>query len=743
MMGKIHDSLQSINYTGDDLDTLLVRLVFCLFADDTGIFNKGLFRDFLEDNTNEDGTDLAPKLQYLFEILDTPTNQRFTDDSIYSEFPYVNGSLFTKRLRTAVFNEEMRNILLECSNLDWGRISPAIFGSMFQSAMDSEKRRHLGAHYTSEENIMKVIKPLFLDDLWEEFNRIKDLKRNKIRLLEEFQQKISKLNFFDPACGSGNFLIIAYREIRQLELEVLKVKNYEEYGYESFQMNISLDFNSIIKCDVNQFYGIEIDSFSAQIAQVALWIIDHQMNIEASLYFGASFARLPLGEHATIANGNSLDLNWNDILDSRDCNYILGNPPFIGARLMNREQKNDIDEVFAKVQGKGNLDYVTCWFIKSSRYIQGSSIEVAFVSTNSICQGEQVPIIWDLIINKLGIYINFAYKTFVWNNEAKGTAHVHCVIVGFSKIERKEKYIYSEIDKILVKNISPYIVDAPFVKIIGSNKPISDVSKAVFGSMANDDKGALILNTKEEKDDFEKDNPSMIKYIKPLIGGEEFINKKERWCIWLLDSDISDLKKSREMQERAERIRKKRSESSRKGTIKAADTPYLFGEIRQPVEGNYILIPRTSSERRKYIPMGFLDSEIIASDSVIIIPNGEPWLFGVLESRMHMLWVQTVAGRLKDDYRYSIKNVYNTFPFPKIKNKQEVERLTETIILIREKYPQDSLANLYDPLFMPNDLLKAHQKLDSVIEKAYRNKQFKNDIERLSFLFDLYEKEIN
>ncbi len=739
MMGKIHDSLQAIHYTGSDLDTLLVRLVFCLFADDTGIFNKGLFRDFLEDNTNEDGTDLAPKLQYLFEILDTPIDKRFVDDSIYNEFPYVNGSLFTKRLRTAVFNEEMRNMLLECSNLDWGKISPAIFGSMFQSAMDNDKRRNLGAHYTSEENIMKVIRPLFLDNLLEEFKRIKDLKRNKIRLLDDFQQKLAGSNFFDPACGSGNFLIVAYREIRKLELAVLKEKNYEQYGYEAFQLDISLDFNDIIKCNVDQFYGIEIDSFSAQIAQVALWIIDHQMNIEASLYFGASFARLPLSEHANIVNGNSLALNWNDILDARDCDYILGNPPFVGARIMNDAQKRDVQNVFGSLKGKGNLDYVTCWFLKACRYIQGSSTEVSFVSTNSICQGEQVPILWDLLINELGVFINFAYTTFEWNNDARGVAHVYCVVIGFSLTERKDKYIFNNTDKIAAKTISPYLIDAPFVVIKGRSKPVSPVKRAVFGSMANDDEGALQLRTQEEKETFEKNNPSLVKYIRPFVGGEELINQLDRWCLWLVDAAVSDLRQSRNMQERAERVRAKRASSTRPGTVRAAETPYLFGEIRQPAKGGYILIPRTSSQNRKYIPMGFLDSSVIASDSAIIIPGGDLWLFGVIESRMHMVWVETVAGRLKADFRYSARNVYNTFPFPSETNREEVEAAAKKVLAVRELHAADKLADLYNPLYMPLDLMKAHQKLDKAVEKAYRKKNFNNDTERLTYLFELYE----
>lgn len=742
MMGKIHDSLQAVNYTGDDLDTLLVRLVFCLFADDTGIFNKGLFRDFLEDNTNEDGTDLAPKLQYLFEILDLPTEQRIIDDSIYNEFPYVNGSLFTKRLRTAVFNEEMRNILLECSNLDWGKISPAIFGSMFQSAMDNEKRRYLGAHYTSEENIMKVIKPLFLDGLWEEFNRIKDLKRNKLRLLEEFQQKIAGLNFFDPACGSGNFLIIAYREIRKLELEVLKYKNYEEYGYESFQMDISLDFNSIIKCDVNQFYGIEIDSFSAQIAQVALWIIDHQMNIEASLYFGASFARLPLGEHAEIVNGNSLTVNWNKVLDARECSYILGNPPFVGARLMSKEQKEDVQTIFLGVDNNGNLDYVSCWFMKASRYIQGSNIEVAFVATNSICQGSQVSILWKELINNYGITINFAHRPFVWNNDAKGMAHVHCVITGFSTENKKEKFIYSENDTVsLVKNINPYLIDADNIFITSSNKTIqNNIPLLRTGNQKLDNN--IYQFEEEDKYEFIKKEPLSEKYFMRWIGSKEYLHDIKKYVLVLKDCPPNELKNMPYVLELIRKVKEYRLSSSRKATLKLADTPTKF-QTELFLNKPFIALPTISSERREYLPVSILESDFCPSNQLSVVISNDYYYLGVLSSSMHMIWMKTVCGRLKSDYRYSRDIVYNNFPWPEISEKQKdnIRVLAKIITDIRGKYEGSTLADLYDPLSMPSDLLKAHKKLDSAVEKAYRGKKFLNDIERLSFLFDLYGKE--
>lgn len=741
MMGKIHDSLQDINYTGEDLDTLLVRLVFCLFADDTGIFNKGLFRDFLEDNTSEDGADLAPKLQYLFEILDTPPDKRIVDDSIYSEFPYVNGSLFTKHLRTAVFNEEMRSLLIECSNLDWGRISPAIFGSMFQSAMDSEKRRLLGAHYTSEENIMKVIKPLFLDDLWEEFKRINNLKRNKLHLLEEFQQKISKLNFFDPACGSGNFLIIAYRELRKIELEVLKVKNYEEYGYESFQMDISLDFNSIIKCDVNQFYGIEIDSFSAQIAQVALWIIDHQMNIEASLYFGASFARLPLGEHATIVNGNSLDINWNEVLDARDCNYILGNPPFVGAKYMTKKQQNERKLILPDLKNQGVLDYVTCWYVRATRYIQGSLIRVALVSTNSITQGEQVTVLWKYLFENYSIHFDFAYRSFNWQNDSKGVAAVHCVIIGFSSKDINTiKYIYSaDNTKEIAQNINPYLLNGPNVWIEKRSTPIVSVPKINKGSQPTD--GGNLILTPEEKMSLISKYPNSKKYIKRYMGANDFINNQERWCLWLVDCSPKELLKMNPVLERVEKVKESRLKSSKVSTQSKSETPMIFTEIRQPIV-DYLIIPVVSSQLRKYIPMGYVSKDVIANTNAQMIPNCPLYHFGILTSYMHMVWTKTVCGRMKSDYAYSNRIVYNNFPFPLLndKQKEEISKLAKSIIEIREQFNDSTLAELYKPIAMPINLLKAHQKLDTAVEKVYRNKKFADDADRLSFLFDLYDK---
>lgn len=741
MMGKIHDELQKINYVGDDLDTLLVRLVFCLFADDTGIFNKGLFRDFLENNTNEDGTDLAINLQYLFEILDTPLEQRITSNSIYDEFPYVNGSLFKKRLRTAVFNKSMREILLECSRLDWGKISPAIFGSLFQSAMDQEKRRSIGAHYTSEENIMRIINPLFLDDLKSEFEEIKKRKRNKLKLLEQFQDKLSNLTFLDPACGSGNFLILAYREIRRLELDVLKEINYTENKTEAFQLDLSLDFNNIIKCNVDQFFGIEIDSFSAQIAQVALWIVDHQMNIEASLYFGRSFARLPLSEHANIVNNNALEVNWVDVLDPRDCNFILGNPPFIGKKYQTTAQRNEMKAIFDGVKGYKSLDYVTGWFYKAAQYIQMQNIKVGFVATSSISQGEQVSILWNELFD-LNMEIIFAYKPFKWSNDAKHNAGVYVVITGF-RYENKQntvtKKIYDGDKYIEAKNINGYLVDAKNVSVKRRGTPIQKSTKKMIAGNKPVDYNHLKL-TEDEFEEFRIKEPKALKYIKRLYGAQEFIQGKVRYCLWLVDCPPNELAKMPMVLERVRKTKEARLASRDKGARKLADKPTVFRETNNPKQ--YIIIPSVSSENRNYIPMGFLGKNDIPVMSVLIIPDGDLYDFGILTSKMHMVWTNAVCGRLEMRYRYSSAIVYNNFPFPKANDelKEKISKLSLEILRIKEKYEESTLSDLYNLLTMPYELLKAHQKLDREVEKLYRVEGFENDSDRLSYLFNLYSE---
>lgn len=729
LMGKLHDRLEEVGYVGHDLEVYLVRLLFCLFAEDTNIFEKGLFYEYIDNNTKEDGTDLAPHLDMLFHVLNTPTNKRLkTLDEALQQFPYVNGQLFAERLQPAAFDSKMREMLLEACGLDWGKISPAIFGSMFQAVMNPKERRNLGAHYTSEKNILKLIKPLFLDGLHQEFEKHKNNKNE----LAKLQKKLATLQFLDPACGCGNFLIITYRELRRLELEILK----KLYGGQQV-----FDIGQIVAVDIDQFYGIEYDEFAVRVAEVAMWLIDHQMNMEASKAFGAYFARLPLQKSSSITHGNALQTDWKSLISPIELSYIIGNPPFYGKYLQTKEQKEDMKLVFTKVKGAGVLDYVTGCYLKAAQYIKGTTIKVGFVSTNSITQGEQTGILWNEMLNKYKVKIHFAHRTFNWTNEAKGKAAVHCVIIAFANFDTKEKYIYDYEDikgeptKIKAKNVNPYLVDAPDITILKRRKPISLVPEISFGSMPND--GGNFLFTDEEKQDFLKIEPKAEPYIRQLLSAREYLNGKKRWCLWLVGIAPSELKNLKKVQERVEAVRKRRA-----ATQKLAAFPTLFGEVRQP-NSDFVLIPRHSSESRKYIPMGFFSKDFIVSDSCLSIKDATLYTFGILMSEMHMTWVKYTCGRIKSDYRYSNELVYNNYPFPKEpsnKNKEKMERAAQKILDVRAKYPKSSLADLYNPLTMPPDLVKAHQALDKAVDLCYRPQPFTNERNRIEFLFNLYEE---
>jgi len=734
LMGKLHDQLKNFGYEGHPLEVFLVRLLFVLFADDTGIFEKDIFREFVEQKTNEDGSDLGALIAQFFQILNTPVEKRLKNlDEHLNAFPYINGKLFEEPLPIAAFNSKMRSILLEASSLDWGKISPAIFGSLFQSVMNPEERRNLGAHYTSEKNILKLIKPLFLDELREKFEKIK-LSKPK---LQEFHKILSTLKFLDPACGSGNFLIITYRELRLLEMDILR---------ELYKKEAVLDISNIIQIDVDQFYGIEYDEFPARIAEVAMWLIDHQMNMKISEEFGQYFVRLPLKKAAKIVNGNALRIDWKELVSINELSYILGNPPFYGYSYQTKEQKEDLKLVYLDTKGTGILDYVTAWYIKAAQYIQNTKIKVAFVSTNSISQGEQVGVLWKELITKYGININFAHRTFDWKNDAKGNAAVHVVIIGFSNFTIKNKFIYEyenikgEAHVIKANNINPYLVDSGNIVITRRNKPLCSVPEMIKGSSPTDG-GHLILEN-DEKADFLKKEPKAEKYIKPYVGSREFINNISRWCFWLKDISPKELKSMTYVMERLDLVKKMRLESKKISTQKWAKYPSLFIEERQP-KGQYIIIPRVSSERRTYIPIGFLDSNTIVSDSAITLPEANLFLFGVLTSLMHMTWVKYVCGRLKSDYRYSNTVVYNNYPWPNDpneKNKCKVEEKAQKILEIRIKFPDSSLADLYDPLTMPPKLVKAHQELDKAVDLCYRSQPFTTEAARIEYLFDLYNE---
>jgi hypothetical protein len=735
LMGKLHDRLEEIGYTGHPLEVYLVRILFLLFSEDTTIFNKQQFQEYLEHRTAEDGSDLASKLQELFQVLNTPKENRFKNlDEQLADFPYVSGKLFEENLPTASFDTKMRQALLDCCYIDWSKISPAIFGSMFQSVMNPKERRNLGAHYTSETNILKLIKPLFLDDLWKEFESIKDNK-NK---LPEFHKKLSTLKFLDPACGCGNFLVITYRELRLLELEILRASN--KTGQRVF------DVREIIYLDVDMMCGIEYEEFPARIAEVAMWLIDHQMNMQISNEFGQYFVRLPLKKSAKIVHGNALQTDWENVVSKSDLSFILGNPPFIGKKEQKPEQKADMEKVFANIKGSGVLDYVTAWYLKAAQYIQNTKIKVAFVSTNSICQGEQVGLLWTILFNQYKIKIHFAHRTFSWRNEAKGNAAVHCVIVGFANYDTNYKSIFEYEDikgephEIKVKNINPFLVEGKDITVENRKSPICNVPEIIYGSMPIDE-GNLIL-TDEEKEEAVKNEPQIINTIKKYTGGDEFINNKKRWCLWLQNIEPSVLKNSKFILDRIDRTKKFRLSSNRAATNKLAEKPMLFGEIRQP-NSKYIIIPKVSSENRKYIPIGILEPTTITSGSALIIPNANLFMFGIMTSVMHMTWMAHICGRLESRFQYSASIVYNNFPFPDNPNDKQVkaiETAAQNVLDTRLQFPNSSLADLYDPLTMPPALVKAHNELDKAVDLAYRSQQFTTEAKRMEFLFELYEK---
>jgi len=891
-MAKLHDALKDCGYAGNHLEVYLVRLLFCLFAEDTGIFPKYSFLEYIE-RTKKDGSDLSEKIARLFQILNISDKDRSKKTNLSSElldFQYINGGLFSDNLDIADFTEKMRNTLIECAKFDWSHISPAIFGAMFQGVVDKEHRRELGVHYTSEENILKLINPLFMDNLREEFESVK----NSPKKLDEFHNKIASLKFLDPACGCGNFLIISYRELRRLELEILKKKIGKNR-----QLTLDIMWN-LLRVNVEQFCGIEHEEFPCEIAKVGMWLIDHQMNLEASDLFGCYYARLPLTQSAKIVCGNALRVDWESVVPKSELSYILGNPPFVGARLMSPEQKEDMLNIFgANFNGVGNLDYVTAWYKRAADYALGTDIKCAFVSTNSISQGEQVALLWKPLFEKCNVRINFAYKSFIWNNEAKGKAAVHCVIVGFNvgahpvsyadtpleagnrtallfknfkdirslpynkkldklanekrkegwlhevviwnklkhkqflgmdfyrqqiignfivdfyspnggvvieadgkshetKIEydaKRDEYLKSlglivihiqvkdileNMDKVLehlkeelekfskekfpassgvpaarqvgcappkagkvyirenatrsteheafiyepdgskirTKNINPYLIDAPSIFIESRSKPLCDVPEIGIGNKPIDDGNYLF--TESEKDEFLKKEPQAAKWFKKWIGSDEFINRYFRYCLWLGDCSPDELRKMPECIKRVEAVRQFRLDSKSDGTRKIAETPRRFHVENMP-QGTYIIIPRVSSEKRKYIPIGFITPDILASDSAHIIPNATLYHFGILTSSVHNAWTRAICGRLKSDYRYSKDIVYNNFVWPNATDEQKatIEKLAQGVLDARAKFPESSLADLYDPLAMPPELLKAHRELDKAVMKLY------------------------
>lgn len=737
LMAQLHDELKASGYEGHALEHYLVRLLFCLFADDTGIFERQVFYDFIEGHTKEDGSDVGQQLAWLFQLLNTPDEKRSRNlDDRWKDFHYINGKLFEETLPIATWDGAMRTTLLECAGLDWTNISPAIFGAMFQGVMDPKQRRDLGAHYTSEKNILKLIKPLFLDELWDEFNRVKGSKPK----LETFHQKLAGLRFLDPACGCGNFLVITYRELRRLELEVLKVKVGKQQV---------TDVGHLLNLDVDRFYGIEIEEFPAQIAQVAMWLTDHQMNMEVSNAFGDYMVRIPLRQSATIANANALRLPWESLLKTGErYDYILGNPPFIGSKMMTPEMRTDIERVFTGVKGAGILDFVCGWYGLAAQYMKAHGdgrTRTAFVSTNSITQGEQVGALWGPLLAQ-GIKIHFAHQTFRWNNEARGVAAVHCIIVGFADFDVPKKRLFTyenekaEPIEVVAWNISPYLVEAGDVVMTSRGKPICPVPVIGIGNKPID--GGHYLFTDEERDAFVLIEPAAKKFFRRWLGSDEFLNGWQRWCLWLGEATPGELRAMPEAMKRIEAVRRTRLDSRSPPTQKLAETPTRFHVENMP-KSTFLIVPKVSSERRHFVPIGFMDPSTLASDLVFLVPNAGLFHFGNLTSTMHNAWVRYVGGRLKSDYRYSKDIVYNNYPWPEAPTaaqKAAVEAAAQGVLDARANHKGASLADLYDPLTMPPDLVKAHQTLDKAVDKCYRPQPFANDAKRVEYLFELYEK---
>lgn len=735
-MARLHNQLRDSNYTGRDLELLLVRLMFCFFADDAGIFERGSFEAYLRNRTNVDGSDLGSKLAKIFQVLNTPKEKRQTNlDEDLAGLEYVNGGLFADSILIPDFTSTMRQDLINACDLDWSQVSPAIFGSMFQGVMDKQARRNLGAHYTSERNIMKVIKPLFLDELYEEFEKV---RRSKTKL-NAFHEKLASLTFLDPACGCGNFLVITYRELRKLEHEVLKAI----HGKQALLTNVTDN----IKVNVDQMYGIEIEEFPSLIAQTALWLTDHQMNLAASAQFGKHFNRLPLKTTATIANENALTVDWSEIISPKKLHYILGNPPFLGQTYQASEQKADMAHIFstAGVKSYGVLDFVSAWYVKATDFMQSNpDIQAALVSTNSITQGEQVSVLWNYLLQQ-GVRINFAHRTFKWSNEGKAVAAVYCVIIGFSLTDKKDKFLYSYDDiktepaETKPKNINPYLVDAPNVVVESRSKPISDVPPMVYGNKPVE--GGNLLLSDEEKETLISKDLRAAAYIKQAVGGKEFLRNIKRWCLWLVDAEPSEIRNMPQVMERIESVRTFRLASKDAGARNLANRSGQFRDTNNPE--TFILVPRTTSENRTYIPMGFYGKEVIALDSCQTIPNAEFYHFGILTSAMHMAWVNAVCGRLKSDYRYSKDIVYNNFPWPENvtdNQKTEIERLAQAVLDARAEFPNSSLADLYDPRTMPPALAKAHKDLDRAVDKLYKSDTLTDDTERVAMLFKKYRE---
>jgi type I restriction-modification system DNA methylase subunit len=745
-IAKLHDALLRANYKGRDLESFLTRLLFCLFADDTNIFGEdGQFRKLVA-KTKEDGSDLGMAIAMLFQVLNTPHDKRQTNlDESLKAFEYVNGGLFAEQIAIPSFDFDLRAILVKCSELDWSGISPAIFGAMFQSVLESgasdtahrkESRRELGAHYTSERNILKVIQPLFLDELHKEFEQA--VTKDK---LQKLYNKLHTLKFFDPACGCGNFLVIAYRELRRIENDVIAKLFFtgEQGGL--------LDIKGHCKVSIEQFYGIEIDEAAVHIARVAMYITDHQLNLESGSRFGETRATVPLVATPHIHYGNALLMDWNNVIKAEECSYVFGNPPFIGAALKNKEQQNEMDNVFFNVNGAGKLDYVCAWYLKACYYTDlNRNIKCAFVSTNSIAQGEQPSILWKELF-KHGISINFAHRTFKWSNEGRGVAAVHCVIIGFSRNSSGVKKLFTyehlkaEPTVVIASQINPYLVDAANILIENRASVLCpNLPDLIRGSIPYDD-GNLLL-TEDEKNALLISDSSLGKYIKKYGGAKEMLSNEWRYCFWLKDATPTEIVSNKVIKSRVEAVREFRQMSKTSSVHSKKDIPFLFGDIRQP-SADYLLIPRHSSENRKFIPIAYVSKDVICADSAYALPNASLYHFGVLSSSLHNAWMRTICGRLKSDYRYSGGIVYNNFVW--VSNLSDalrinIEKCSQQVLDVRANLKGTTVGDAYKAIAMPVELVRAHKDLDKAVDEAYGYKGGDDDASRVAFLFKKYEE---
>ncbi|HRO48021.1 DNA methyltransferase [Agriterribacter sp.] len=721
----IYHSKESVH----NLNIFLSRLLFCFFAEDTEIFEEeSIFTNTLVQHTAENGSDTHLFLNRLFERLNTESGKGFSN--YLAKFPYVNGGLFKDKIDSPVFTAKARKILVELGELSWKDINPDIFGSMIQAVVIPEYRSDLGMHYTSVPNILKLIKPLFLDELYEAFEK----HQNNATQLRKLIARIANIKFFDPACGSGNFLIITYKELRVLEIKIIQ----QLIALEKIPLFTDAFTSSI---GLNQFYGIELDDFAHEMAILSLWLAEHQMNRvfdERLEGYGKSKPILPLKQAGKIVQGNAARVDWKDVcpIGKEDEVYIIGNPPYFGARLQDKEQKTDMAIVFHGINGYNNMDYISCWFYKAKDYIEALNAKVAFVTTNSICQGEQVALLWPHLISDK-IEIGFAYQSFKWSNNAKGNAGVTVIILSFRNASNEEKFLFAGNIRKEAKNINPYLLDYANIIITGRSKPISKVAEMSFGNMPNDG-GFLLL---EEDDAARLKNEKSRKFIKSFIGSSEFLKGNQRYCYWIHDNQVEEAIQVAEISNRVDSVREYRLNSSREATRKLAVSAHKFGEIRHQYS-DAILVPRHSSENREYIPLGFYNGDTIIADSAMAVYDAQPWLFGVIHSKMHMVWVRAVGGKLEERLRYSARLCYNTFPFPDISTKQK-ENLNLYVFAIldeRAKHPEKTMAQLYNPGTMPKGLKQAHEELDRAVEQCYRLQPFTSDTERLEYLFKMYEE---